>query len=72
MIYLFWVDYQELQRVLAVAAEVGLLVSRSFESIDARLRRVVFDPAYIKSRLKVLCPRGINKWQIYAKNESVA
>lgn len=58
MIYLFWVDYQGRQLLLA-AAEVGLSASRSFESIDERLRRVVFDPEYIKSRLKVLCPRGL-------------
>ena len=44
--------------VLAVA-EVGVSVSHSFESIDALLRRDVFDLAYIKSRLKVLCPRGL-------------
>jgi hypothetical protein len=58
MIYLFWVDYQGRQRVLA-AAEVGFSVSRRFESIDARSRRVAFDPVYIKSRLKVLCPSGL-------------
>jgi hypothetical protein len=41
------------------AAEVGFSVSRTFESIDARSRRVVFGPACIKSRLKVLCPSGL-------------
>ena len=46
---------------MLVAAEVGVLVSHRFESIDARSRRVVFDSAYIKSRLKALCPsRSIN------------
>ena len=40
-------------------AGVGLSVSRMFESIDERSRHVVFDPAYIKSRLKVLCPREL-------------
>lgn len=40
--------------MLAVA-EVGFSVSRNFESIDARSHHVVFDHAYIKSRLKVLC-----------------
>ena len=34
-------------------------VSHRFESIDALSRRVVFDSAYIKSRLKVLCPSGL-------------
>jgi hypothetical protein len=38
-------------------------VSHRFESIDALSRHVVFDSAYIKSRLKVLCvPKWINKY----------
>ena len=57
MIYLFWVNYQGPQRVLA--AEVGVSVSHRFGSIDARSRHVVFDSAYTKSRLKVLCPSGL-------------
>lgn len=37
-----------------LTAEVWVSVSHRFESIDARSRRGVSDPAYIKSRLKVL------------------